>query len=177
MQESKAFEITPDMKVSALLKDFPQTEEVLVGLSPAFAKLRNPVLRRTIAKITSLRQAAQIGNVQLGKLINDLRKAAGMEEVTLKDEGSIMEIQKPEWFDKNNIKQSFDARGMIESGGHPLTKVMEDLEKSNDGSIYELITPFLPAPLIDVVKTKGFKVWSEETGSSEYHTYIINRNN
>ena len=106
MQESKAFEITPDMKVSALLKDFPQTEGVLVGLSPAFAKLRNPVLRRTIAKITSLRQAAQIGNVQLGKLINDLRKAAGMEEVTLKDEGSIMEIQKPEWFDKNNIKQN-----------------------------------------------------------------------
>ncbi|MFH1755446.1 MAG: DUF1858 domain-containing protein, partial [Candidatus Latescibacterota bacterium] len=53
--------ITPDMKVSALLEAYPELEDVLIGIAPAFKKLRNPVLRRTVAKLTSLRQAAQVG--------------------------------------------------------------------------------------------------------------------
>jgi hypothetical protein len=31
--------ITKDTKVAALLRDYPETEELLIGMSPAFAKL------------------------------------------------------------------------------------------------------------------------------------------
>ncbi len=48
--------IIPDSKVGALLQEFPQLEDVLIQMSPAFGHLRNPVLRKTVAKVATLRQ-------------------------------------------------------------------------------------------------------------------------
>ena len=43
----------------------------------AFSALKNPVLRRTVAKVTTLRQAAKVGNVELTDMINRLREEVG----------------------------------------------------------------------------------------------------
>jgi Domain of unknown function (DUF1858) len=45
--------------------------------APAFAKLRNPVIRRTIAKVATLEQAAKIGGVSLQAMILRLRNVTG----------------------------------------------------------------------------------------------------
>ncbi len=50
--------ITPQTKVKELLDAYPELEPVLIDMAPAFKKLRNPVLRRTIARVTSIKQAA-----------------------------------------------------------------------------------------------------------------------
>ena len=55
--------ITPKTKVAELLSTYPELEDVLVDMAPAFKKLKNPVLRRTIARVTSLQQAASVGEV------------------------------------------------------------------------------------------------------------------
>ena len=57
--------ITPETKVAQLLEDHPALEEVLVSLAPAFSKLRNPVLRRTIARVTTLKRAAEVRNMTM----------------------------------------------------------------------------------------------------------------
>ena len=49
--------ISPATKIGKLLEDYPELEELLVGLVPKFAALKNPILRKTVAKITSLQQA------------------------------------------------------------------------------------------------------------------------
>ncbi|WP_297095775.1 DUF1858 domain-containing protein [uncultured Draconibacterium sp.] len=53
--------ITPKTKIFDLLEAYPQLEDVLIRAAPPFKKLRNPVLRKTITKITTLSQAATIG--------------------------------------------------------------------------------------------------------------------
>ena len=55
---SMAVDINLQTKIATLLKVYPELEERLIELVPAFDKLRNPILRRTIAKVTSLQQAA-----------------------------------------------------------------------------------------------------------------------
>jgi hypothetical protein len=42
-----------------------------------------------------------------------------------------------------------------------------------DGEIYELITPFLPAPLIDSAKEKGYLAWSKEEPKHVFKTYLM----
>ena len=37
-------DITPKTKIAGLLKAYPQLEEILVKMSPAFEKLKNPRL-------------------------------------------------------------------------------------------------------------------------------------
>jgi hypothetical protein len=40
------------------------------------------------------------------------------------------------------------------------------------GDIYELITPFLVAPLIDAAKDKGYQTWSKKEGEGVFKTYL-----
>ena len=48
--------ITKDMKISKLLAEYPHTLELLVNFSPHFAKLKNKILRKTLASRVNLEQ-------------------------------------------------------------------------------------------------------------------------
>jgi len=61
--------------VADVLAWFPQTEEVF--LRYGFAPLKNPLLRRTLARRVTLRQAAKVGGVPVEELLADLNRAAG----------------------------------------------------------------------------------------------------
>ena len=62
--ENNKLVISPKTKVLQLIEAYPQLEEVLINYLPAFKKLKNPVLRKTVAKITTLQQASIVGNVK-----------------------------------------------------------------------------------------------------------------
>ncbi len=167
--------ITPQTKVAELLEAYPQLETTLIEIAAPFKKLRNPVLRRTVARVTSLAQAARVGNVSVTEMVQRLRREVGQPEFVAEDhEASGAEPgEPPEWFDKGAIEQTVDARPIIEKGEQPLGPVMGDLRKLPQGAIYELITPFEPAPLIDRAKEKGFAVWSTVQGAGDFRTYFM----
>jgi hypothetical protein len=164
--------IIPDSKVGALLQEFPQLEEVLIKLSPAFGHLRNPILRKTVTKVATLRQVAKIGDVPMETLINTLRQAAGFKEEWSEDgvAGAIESM--PHWMQKVTIAKSLDARPVIAGGGHPLERVLKELKELPTGGIYLLITPFLPAPLLDLVKKQGHQVWSRKSDEGLHENYV-----
>ena len=166
--------ITPETKIGALLDNFPQLEDVLMEMAPAFKKLQNPILRKTVAKVATLRQAAQIGNVDLGTLINTLRAKVGMKGIEgLSSEHDRDSQMPPAWWDKAHIVQKLDARPIIEAGKQPINQVMNELKKLQENEIYELITPFVPAPLIDMAKKQGFRAWSQQQNAAVFRTYFI----
>lgn len=167
--------ITPDMKVVKLLEYYPEVEDTLMSLSPEFRRLKNPLLRRTMAKIATLRQAAKVGGVNLGEMITRLREAAGVEVPltgeSLGDEAEPGSDERPAWW-KEPVA-TFDARELIETDGHPLPKVMKDLQKLNEGEVYELITPFVPEPLLDLARKKGYLVWTARASTpGEVRSYF-----
>ncbi|MBI4720480.1 MAG: DUF1858 domain-containing protein [Chitinivibrionia bacterium] len=175
-------DITPDLKIGALLDAYPDLEDVLIRIAPAFKKLRNPVLRRTVAKLTTLRQAAQVGGVSLGETIRTLRGAAGIAQQwndeapgvseALGESGAPGGLPRPEWLDGGTLVETFDAREMIEGGGHPLPVVMGAVRKLEPGQIYAIITPFTPAPMIDKVREKGYEAWTAQEGAERFITYF-----
>jgi hypothetical protein len=165
--------ITPQTKIGELLDAYPELESVLIDMAPAFKKLQNPILRKTVARITSVRQAAAIGKLPVDVVVNKLRGLTGQGTLEDIQENSDLPIDAPTWFSEDKIKVRFDASEMIASGGHPLTQVMQDLKNWNPGDIYELTTPFLPAPLLDKVKEKGFLNWSKELAPGNYKNYFF----
>ena len=66
--------ITPQTKIHDLLKTYPKLERFLMDLNPKYKKLKNPVLRRTVARIATLTQVAKIGGYDPIELVNMLRK-------------------------------------------------------------------------------------------------------
>ena len=61
---------------------------------------------------------------------------------------------------------------MIETNGHPLTKVIEDLNELEDSESYCLVTPFLPAPLLDVAKNRGYYAWTDQEADDRFISYF-----
>lgn len=163
--------ITPKTKVAELLKHYPELEKVLIEQAPEFNKLTNPILRRTVAKITSLEQAAAIAKIDLSNMINNLRNFVGqdMMEITnsIKSSKNDFEISIDDI-----IKETIDGRPIISSGGHPLQMVMQKIAESKSGEIIKLITPFAPIPMIDIAKERGFKICLEKVSENLYHTYF-----
>jgi hypothetical protein len=164
--------ITPDSKVGALLREFPQLEDILIQMSPAFGHLRNPILRKTVAKVATLRQVAKIGDVPLDQLVNTLRQAAGIDDEWTDNGLAEGAADAPDWMQKTTVARSLDARPVIAGGGHPLEQVLKELKELPAGSIYLLITPFLPAPLLDLVKKQGHQVWSRKNDEGLHENYI-----
>jgi len=170
MTENKNY-ITPDLTVHKLLLSFPEIEDKMIEKVPAFNKLRNPVLRATIAKVTTLRQAAKIGNISLNELINFLRAETGEEETEMYEEVTA-KAQRPDWLIQEKIKIEYDARIDLENGIHPVAVVTKQVESLSSGDIFLLITPFYPAPLVDIFVKKGCEVWSEKISEAEVNTFI-----
>lgn len=167
------FQISPETKIGALLDRFPNLEKTLLEMAPEFKKLRNPILRKTIARVTSLRQASTVAKIPLADMINRLRNEAGIQEEFMSDEETeSLSKEVPAWFSTTRIVQSLDARPMLEKGEQPINKVFSDCNSLEAGDIYELVTPFLPAPLIDTAKEKGYLTWSKKEGEGIFKTYL-----
>ena len=164
--------ITPEIKVGVILEHYPELEETLIGMSSTFKKLKNPVLRRTVGKVATLRQVAQVGKISLSELVNTLRSAAGQTLETISESENADALDFPVWFDAAKIVESFDARPIIESGEHPMGEVMGKLQHLKEGDILELVTPFLPAPLIDLAVGKGYKSWSKSVNANLVRTFF-----
>lgn len=162
MQERPS--ITRDMRVAALLREYPETEELLIGLAPAFEKLRNPVLRRSVARVATLAQAAAVGRMSSVTLVNTLRAAVGQEllESDPTESSTYFEAQ-PDWFDSSAVTivlrdEELDPAVM------PINPLLRAAKNLGDGEIAELVTTHLPAPGIDILRAKGYRTWTLDEG-------------
>ncbi len=153
--------ITPRTKVGELLDAYPQLEKVLMDMSPAFEKLKNPVLRRTVARVATLAQIAVVGGLKVEDIVNALRKETGQESFTDDTAGSAFVSQIPaEWVLKGKVTESFNAVPLINSGESPMAIILAKTKDLKEGEIFEFRTPFVPAPIIEMLQDKGFKTCS-----------------
>ena len=171
-RDDRAANITPDSRVGALLERWPHLEAVLIELSPRYRALENPVLRRTVAKVATLRQVAKVGGVPLATLIERLRAAVGLAPLAVSEAEPGASGVRPPWAAERAVTRRHDARAAIEAGEHPLPKVMADLATLGDEEVYELVTPFVPAPLVDLAREKGFASFSVSEGDALVRTYF-----
>lgn len=172
MPERTAAAITPDSRIGELLERWPGLEDVLLELSPHFRALKNPVLRRTIAKVATLRQVSTVSGVALGVLVERLRAGAGLPAVACADEPGEARSERPAWAAEGAATRTRDARAAIEAGEHPMPAVLADLAALPDGGIYQLVTPFVPAPLVDLARGKGFVAHSVVEGEALVRTFF-----
>lgn len=167
----KYLDINPQTKIGELLDTYPQLEEVLLSISQSFAKLKNPVLRRTVGRVASLRQAAQIGGIDVGEMVSILRKAIGMDEIVFDNSCDTDISSRPDWVNVDKVSITFDAIPIIENGASPMKDIISNAEKLENGQLMLLIAPFKPIPIIELLASKGYDSWSTVDGD-KINTYL-----
>ena len=173
MSENDSLIITPKTRVGELLDTYPQLEPVLIKLAPAFAKLKNPVLRKTVGKVATLQQAAAVGNVTLSELINTLRAELGQELFHDSQIEGEINFEKPDWYHIDKVTIRFDATELINQGQNPMQEIFRHLDMAGAGELFMLSTPFVPAPIIELIRKKGYAHYCKQEAKDTWYTYIL----
>ena len=171
--------ITPETKIGELLDAYPHLEEALLQQSPHFKHLKNPILRKTVAKVATLEKAAQMGGIPLRQLIATLRQAAGLPaEHSTADRGTIgrpaeVDGPVPDWLDEAKVKLMIDADRLLESGQVPLPRVHQGVRELTPGQLLCIVSSFNPAPLLEVLAEAGHQVYIRQGPPGAFRTYVL----
>jgi hypothetical protein len=165
--------INAETKIGALLEAYPAAEEALIAMAPGFQRLKNPVLRKTVAKVATLGQAARMGGVSVREMVSAVRAAAGVTDAHEPDP----EIQHdspapPSWMSLSFIRHEIDGCAMLDAGIHPIGKVRECVAGLRTGEVVRLTSPFRPEPLIETMRRGGLQVFSRELEPGRHETFF-----
>jgi hypothetical protein len=162
--------IYPGARLAPILDAYPALEEVLFGLSPAFQRLRNPVLRRTIGRVATLEQVAKVGGLEVRDLVRALRVAAGqpVDEAPVSP-GSVGEPgpgapsdesePTPAWVDATRVTVRLDADAILAAGGNPMTEAFRATRGLELGDLLVVRASFCPDPLREALVGAGHRVF------------------
>jgi uncharacterized protein (DUF2249 family) len=147
-------------------------KDILIGINPKFKKLNNPVLRRTLAKIAGVKQAAIVGGMDPMDLLNQLRVAVGQTAVEYADtNGETSTLKAPMWITQEP-KETLDANVLLDAEDNPLAIAYNSLRQLSDGDILTITADFQPEPLIEEFEKAGHEVYCQEVDDTHFITYI-----
>ena len=92
-QTNKEFQISPTVNVGEVLERYPQSLEVFVR--HGFTPLRNPVLRKTMARVITIEQACRREGVDMSELLRELN-AIVVTDVGARPLVSITKLKEPQ---------------------------------------------------------------------------------
>ncbi len=166
-------EINPSITVHDLLEAYPELEDVLIGIAAPFKKLKNPFLRKTVAKVATIRHIASVGGVQLDKLIAQLREAVGQSESTESYDDQNYFSEQPNWFSPGKVVLTISEDKLDNDDRMTLVVILREAKNIKQGEIIEVVTSFLPAPGIDILKSKGYSVWTQKISDDMIKSYFL----
>jgi hypothetical protein len=171
-------EITSQSKLFDVLEAYPVLEAQIVNIAPPFQNLKNPVLRRTVGKIATLEKVAQIGGMDVSKLVNTLRRAVGQDELGVEATANFaVEIPQladyPEWI-AGEPQFTLNGTEMLQRGEVPLGRVNQLLGQIEPGRFILLVTNFEPTPIIEAMQKQNRMVFhkAHPNNASEWLTFI-----
>lgn len=151
-------------RVSAVLARDERLVEVFVRHSPHFAKLRNRSLRRVMARLVSIEDAARIASVPVEALVRDLNAALGVASGPVRvpppgrpvpgQDGAPAAGTGAHPVDWPVVE--VDVREDLRMGREPFSRIMGAVAGLAPGDVLHLRAIFEPAPLFAVMARRGF---------------------
>ncbi len=169
--------ISANTKISTIIKANSLSINSIAEINSNFGKLKNPVLRRVLAPRVTIKMAAKIGGVDVQVFFDKLKQLGFEIDNNSSDliKNSDKEINKnmDNMFDLENDKITvLDVREGLAKGIDPFGEIMTAIKDFSDGEVLKIINTFEPAPIINVLKQKGFVSKVEHISEKEIHTYL-----
>lgn len=156
--------VAPTDRVSDVLARDEALVDVFVRLAPHFAKLRNRAMRRVMARLVTVEQAARTAGVSAERLVDDLNAALGIAPEHRADAGPAAAADQP--IDvgdaglseppPNRPQVEVDVRDDLRSGREPFSKIMAAVAALRPEEVLHLRATFEPVPLFSVMAKRGF---------------------
>ena len=190
--------VAPTDRVSDVIARDEALVDVFVRAAPHFSKLRNRAMRRVMARLITVEQAARTAGIPPERLVHDLNAALGIAERAddartsaanndvakggatpepgghgqpgggVREGADAASPTRP----ANAPVREVDVREDLRSGNEPFSKIMAAVAALGDGEILRLRTTFEPVPLFTVLGKRGFVHSSEEHGADDWSVWF-----
>ena len=166
--------ISPDDKVSDVLARDESLVEVFVRAAPHFVKLRNRAMRRVMARLVTVEQAARTANVPVEELVRALNAALGLaDDRTSPEPTRAAQVASSGDRRPDNARVvAVDVRDDLRSGGEPFSRIMSAVAALRDDEVLHLRAIFEPAPLFTVLGKRGFAHESEAHSANDWSVWF-----
>lgn len=155
--------IVPTDRVSDVLARNETLVDVFVRHAPHFAKLRNRAMRRVMARLVTVEQAARTAGVSTDLLVDDLNAALGIAPERRADAGPATPAQASDVGDagvseppSGQPQVEVDVRDDLRSGREPFSRIMAAVAALRPEEVLHLRAIFEPVPLFAVMAKRGF---------------------
>jgi uncharacterized protein (DUF2249 family) len=164
--------INAQTKISALIKANPECIDVIASINPHFKKLKNPILRRVLAKRVSIEDAARIGNTTIQVFFDKLQSIGFTIEENNPVNLQASKNKNMSDFYKTDKLIKLDVRPDIQSGQDPFQRIMRAIKALNEDEVLQVINIFEPIPLISLLQSKGYATFVERPEKGLVYTYF-----
>ncbi len=169
--------INENTKVSELIKYNKEAIDAIASINKLFVKLKNPILRKVLAKRVSISDAAKVGGAKVEDFYRVL-KPLGFETETIefKKEDKPNIKYKLNTMDINKIDPAtiveLDVRDEIAGGSDPFATIMGAVKELPEGKTLKLINVFEPIPMINKLNKKGYESFVDSSQDGMIITYF-----
>lgn len=192
--QPSAVPIAPTDRVSDVLKRDESLVDVFVQHAPHFSKLRNKAMRRVMARLITVEQAARTAGISADVLLRDLNAALGITVpdaatgpgATANGSADAKEAGEPRGGASTASPTptptptrppdapvvEIDVREDLRSGNEPFSKIMAAVGALNAGEVLRLRATFEPVPLFAVLSKRGFVHESLEHAGDDWSVWF-----
>lgn len=187
-------------KVSDVLARDERLVEVFARQSPHFAKLRKPGMRRVMARLVTIEQAARICGAETSALVRELNQTLGFDaapgDVLSDVPGASHDTRDPQDPMKRQNRDSkpanlpitigtsssrqpdvriieLDVRDDLRQGREPFSRIMAAVGALRDGEVLCLRATFEPVPLFAVMEKRGFSHYAERLETDDWRVWFF----
>lgn len=167
--------IRGDDRISAVLARDERMLDALLAASPTFSHLKNPVLRKTMAKLATVEQAARIAGIDAGALLARLNATlAGEAPQAVSEapraEAAVSKADVPSGLATARARKitECDVREDLRAGREPFQTILRASRQVADGEALRLRAIFEPAPLYAVLGRQGFSHFTERLADDDW---------
>lgn len=176
--------ITATERISSVLKRDEKLVEVLVAFSPTFSKLKNPIMRRTMAALVTVEQAAQIAGVDARALVDRLNQALGESPASGSESEAIEHDASTSTEPPTEVPEELkaipeaqriecDVREDLRAGREPFQKIMAAVKSVSPGQVLRVRATFEPVPLYSVLGKRGLEHFTERLADDDWRIWFF----
>ena len=166
-------------KLQSLFERDERLIDVVASHSPQLAKLRHSPMRRIMARVTTVAQAARLCKMSADSLVRDLNRAIGIDPAPADTTaGSALDandaIAATQWsIPASASVVELDVREELSKGGEPFSRIMGAVGALGEREVLHLRAPFEPVPLFAVMQKRGFAHRTEQHADDDWSVWFF----
>jgi uncharacterized protein (DUF2249 family) len=161
-------------RVGAVLARDERLLDVFIAASPAFEKLRNAAMRKTMAKLVTVGQAARIAGIDADVLVDRLNHALAGSEAPPPVHAVVELPVLPAALTSLPAERlvDCDVREDLRNGIEPFRRILDATRDLPLGSVLRVRAIFEPAPLYDVLARHGLAHATERLAADDWRVWF-----